>query len=284
MADLLAIIDDIAEALRTELDRLDQEAVAESDDAPDIVGDALAGQAADAAALLRGRWVSITRPTDLASLAWALQREFGAEISDDWFGHRSFKRFLRHAVPEGEISTGRQAYLLPIDGAEAARDASVPGRDLEGETHDEPDLDAVPGPARALRRIDPAFPLLTAGDWPALFEHLAESWRRVKPQDAAAGTVNRLTRSGRDLARGAGTSLSRRTLDYVVKALLNTDEGRAGRPPDSQTLAELFAKQTIQRMVELRILDDMSTDKAEPVERWIVGETDHQASGSPEQL
>lgn len=113
MADLLSILDDIAEDLRTELDRIDQEIVSESDDRVLVAENALAGQAADAAALLRNRWKALDRPTDLAALAWVLQREFGAEVSDDWFGHGSFKRFLRHAVPDGEISTGRQAYLLP---------------------------------------------------------------------------------------------------------------------------------------------------------------------------
>ncbi len=268
MADLLAIIDDIAEDLRTELDRIDQEAVAESGEGHEVVANALAGQAADAGAFLRGRWVSITRPTDLAGLAWALQREFGAEVSDDWFGHRSFKRFLRHAVPEGEISTGRQAYLLPMNGADTTEAAApqVPDRSEPVE----PDLEAVPSPARELRRIDPAFPLLTAADWRVLFEHLTESWRRVKPQDGATGTVNRLTRSARDLARGAGTSLSRRTLDYVVKALLTADETRTGnaRLP---TLPDLFAKQTLERMVELRILDNANSTSAASVLRWIVG-------------
>lgn len=59
MADLLAILDDIAEDLRTELDRIDQEAVAGPDDRDVDAADVLAGQAADAAALLRERWTSI---------------------------------------------------------------------------------------------------------------------------------------------------------------------------------------------------------------------------------
>ena len=269
MADLLAILDDIAEDLRTELDRIDQEAVAGSDDRDVDAADVLAGQAADAASLLLDRWTSIDRPTDLAALAWALQREFGAEISDDWFGHGSFKRFLRHAVPKGEISTGRQAYLLPMGG----------GRTLGGATPSDPDpddsgrpeLDTAPGPARQLRRIDPAFPLLSDTDWPILFEHLAESWRRVKPVDATAGTVNRLTRSARDLAWGAGASLSRRTLDYVVKAILAADEPPSldRRTDASKLLADMFAAQTVQRMTELRILDDSSSKAAARVERWI---------------
>ncbi|MDH3731369.1 MAG: RelA/SpoT domain-containing protein [Acidimicrobiia bacterium] len=270
MADLLSILDDIAEDLRTELDRIDQEAVAGPDDRDVDAADVLAGQAADAAALLRGRWMSIDRPTDLAALAWALQREFGAEISDDWFGHGSFKRFLHHAVPEGEISTGRQAYLLPMAGRDAY-DGATPSDPDHDDDSERPDVHTAPGPARQLRRIDPAFPLLSDTDWPILFEHLAESWRRVKPVDATAGTVNRLTRSARDLARAAGASLSRRTLDYVVKALLATDE----TPPvdrrtlSSQVLADMFAAQTIQRMIELRILGDASSKAAARVERWI---------------
>ena len=270
MADLLAILDDIAEDLRTELDRIDQEAVAGPDDGEVDAADVLAGQAADAAALLRARWVSIDRPTDLASLAWALQREFGAEISDDWFGHGSFKRFLHHAVPEGEISSGRQAYLLPMAGGDA-RDDAAPA-DPDHDDHPErADSQAAPGPVRQLRRIDPAFPLLSETEWPVLFEHLAESWRRVKPVDASGATVNRLTRSARDLAAAAGASLSRRTLDYVVKALLVAEEPP---PIDRRTLtgrllAEMFAALTIQRMIELRIIDHVSSKAAARVERWI---------------
>ncbi len=271
MADLLSILDDIAEDLRTELDRIDQEVVAENDDARSDAAESLAGQAADAAALLRGRWISITRPTDLAALAWELQREFGAEISDGWFGHGSFKRFLRHAVPEGEISTGRQAYLLPIDGDDTDNTTTRSNSEIDQGALDEPDLQRAPGPVRQLRRIDREFPLLSQADWHELFDHLAESWRRVKPADATAGTVNRLTRSARDLARGAGTSLSRRTLDYVVKTILSTDEPGPVARPSGPVLADLFAEQTMQRMVELRILEDVESRAATSVERWIAG-------------
>jgi len=271
MADLLSILDDIAEDLRTELDRIDQAVVAERDESPVDGSDALAGQAADAAAVLQGRWATITRPTDLAGLAWQLQREFGAEVSDDWFGHGSFKRFLRHAVPEGEISTGRQAYLLPIEGGDPSDTAASEDTSDGQEPVAEPDRRSAPGPARQLHRIDREFPLLADADWPVLFEHLAESWRRVKPADATTSTVNRLTRSARDLARGAGTSFSRRTLDYVVKALLSADETDPTRSPSPSgpALADRFAHQTIQRMVELRIVESPTAKAAAPVQKWI---------------
>ncbi len=271
MADLLSILDDIAEDLRTELDRIEQEAVAGPDDGDLLASTALAGQAGDAAEMLRDQWTSIARPIDLAALAWALQREFGAEISDDWFGHGSFKRFLRHAVPEGEISTGRQAYLLPMESGNANADAA--GSDSDNDDPVERAGRSAPGAARQLRRIDPQFPLLAAPDWPGLFEHLAESWRRVKPSDASVATVNRLTRSARDLARAAGAPSSRRTLDYIVKALLATENtSPVGRGSwNGQELAELFATTTIQRMVELRILDDTKSKAATRVRNWITG-------------
>ncbi len=207
MADLLSILDDIAEDLRTELDRIDQEIVAEPDDRQQIAESALAGQAADAAVLLRTRWASLDRPIDLAALAWALQHEFGAEVSDDWFGHGSFKRFLRHAIPEGEISTGRQAYLLPVIDTDGEKPPTAPV-DTDESTDDEgSETPATPGAARQLKRIDPEFPLLAAADWPILFEQLAESWRRFKPTNSTAATVNRLTRSSRDLSRAAGDAI-----------------------------------------------------------------------------
>ncbi len=283
MADLLAILDDIAEDLRTELDRIDQELVAEHDDSVSLAASTLAGQAADAAALLRSRWTSITRPTDLAGLAWALQREFGAEISDDWFGHRSFKRFLRHAVPEGEISTGRQAYLLPADSAdrthssatEPASDGVLEPTQATAQARTESDLPSAPEPARQLRRIDREFPLLDDSEWPILFGHLSESWRRVKPADLSSSTVNRLTRSARDLARDAGTTFSRRKLDYVVKALLSVADsgGLVEQPQSDRSLAAAFARHTIQRMVELRIIERADTQASTSVEHWIVGPT-----------
>ena len=130
MADLLATLDDIAEDLRNELDRIDEAIVAETagqvDNEP---GDdcARAGPGADAADILLERWRALDRPVELSSLAWALQHEFGAEVSDDWFGYRTFKRFLRAAVPDGEISGGRQAYLLPAGGSGSADEATRSG-------------------------------------------------------------------------------------------------------------------------------------------------------------
>lgn len=146
MADLLATLDDIAEDLRNELDRID-EAIVDAAIVDDVtVGDSpgqgdepdddtMAGPGADAADFLLQRWNALDRPLELSSLAWALQREFGAEVSDDWFGYRTFKRFLRAAIPDGEISTGRRAYLLPAgSSAESIEsDEQIPAADASSD-------------------------------------------------------------------------------------------------------------------------------------------------------
>lgn len=262
MADLLSILDDIAEDLRTELDRIDQAVVAEHDDPPQITDDDVAGQAADAARLLRSRWTSMDRPTDLASLAWALQNEFGAEVSDDWFGHRGFKRFLRHAIPEGEISTGRHAYLLP---------SNDPPKQAEGASSgDTTERTATPGAARQMQRIDPEFPVLDT--WPDVFKYIAEAWRRRRPSDATPATIDRLTRSATDMARDANSPISRRHMHYVIESILTSagDIVHESRAPSAAALAQVFVDQTLERMTELRVIDDTASKAALRVERWIL--------------
>ena len=259
MADLFATMDDIAEDLRSELDRLDQDAVAESDAADASMLDLQNEQAVDAASVLMARWSELDRPVDLAALAWELQAEFGAEISDGWFGAASFKRFLLQSIPEAEISTGRKAYLLP----------AKPPADPEPESEVEASgaRRDVPGGARALRRVDGGFPLLEPAGWQTLFVQLGEAWRRIGHLEPNARSVNRLTRSARDRARAAGEPISRRHLDYVAKSLLVNESD--GPPLDAATIARTFADLTLQRMADLRIIGARDHKQRAQIERWL---------------
>ncbi len=289
MADLFATLDDIAEDLRTELDRIDDavvEAVVEADDADGTTfGEIVVGseQARDADTVLRDRWRQLDRPIDLASLAWTLQREFGAEISDDWFGHRSFKRFVSHAVPDAEISTGRRAYLLPPPAD--ARPPAV-GRDVEVDDplSDPPDGRApigergaaavartgstVPDQARELRRVDQGLPLLERDQWPALYAYLAEAWSSLGAHEPTTRFVNQLSRLARDRATADRAVLSRRHVDYVAKAVLSTDGD--GRPLDRTEIARAFAEVAVQRMTDLRILDPEHVEALAAIRRWLI--------------
>ncbi len=305
MADLFSTLDDIAEDLRTELDRIDEAVVDDTgedrgDDGSESVSERAPAteQGADARAFLLDRWEAIDRPTDLAVLAWALQREFGAEVSDDWFGDGTFKRFVSRALPDAEISTGRHAFLLPPGSGEAI-DEGLPDAGPFGEALlDEGLLDegglegdlvgggrgevvqpddartavGIPEAARALRRVDRGFPLLDPDDWSVLFDELAEAWRRSGPQTQSASSVNRLTRSARDRAEARGHSLSRRHLAYVARAMLSNDAGGAGDrsdPLDADEIAELFTNQTLARMAELRIVGARNRRGRAMVRAWL---------------
>ncbi len=284
IADLFATLDDIAEDLRTELDRLDEAAVAEVDEAAPVAAPVDGGgQAADAASMLLDRWHRMDRPIDLASLAWALQTEFGAEVSDDWFGHRSFKRFLTAAVPGGEISTGDQAYLLPPQaptdpGPETATAGTgqSPAAGVGADTgvgtgagtaaNGRPGRRRIPDEAGRLRAIDRAFPMLETDGWLSIYDGLAEAWRRVGPVAVTPQVLNRLTRSARDRAEAAGSSLSRRHLDYVAKAVMPNH--RAG-PLDPAEIASRFGALTVQRMVDFRIIEEDDRTTRTGILRWL---------------
>ncbi len=282
MADLFATLDDIAEDLRTELDRLDEALVAE-DTAPVLEPaglsdevDVESGQAGDAATLLVERWRHLDRPVDLASLAWTLQHEFGAEVSDDWFGHRTFKRFLRQAVPDGEISTGRQAYLLPPGDTSPTEPGAKPEPEIETATAtdtdrdaDEPPATTVPAQAMELRRIDQGFPLLEGEQWPTLYRHLADAWETSGPRTPSARFANQLTRSARDRAAAAGTTVSRRHLGYIVKTVVSTGDAR--EPLDADGIAHAFAAATVQRMIDVRVLNKRDRAGIDTVTHWLTG-------------
>jgi ppGpp synthetase/RelA/SpoT-type nucleotidyltranferase len=272
MADLLATLDDIAEDLRDELDRLDEAAVAggHRDQPPDTGGvDRRAEQAADAAAHLDARWRELDRPLDLAALAWELQREHGAEITDAWFGSGTFKRFLSAAVPDAEITTGRHAYLLPAQVAPGHTVAEDAPTDLDDETHPVPGDDtgpSVPPIARALHRVDRTFPLLAHEDWTRLFDHLAEAWRRTGTQPATDRLIRRLVQSTCDRSTASGPPLARRHVEAVVRDIVAESDGD---PRPANELADSYATLTRQRLVELRLMGTRNRSARAAVRRWI---------------
>ncbi len=273
MADLLATLDDIAEDLRNELDRIDEEIVAETAGESDTESriepatepgrELTVGPGADAADILLERWRALDRPIEISSLAWALQNEFGAEISDDWFGHGTFKRFLHAAVPDGEISGDRQVYLLPSGSTTAGES----GDQSADESTD--DLSTIPDEARQLRHIDSGFPLVETTEWRRIYEHLAEAWRRVGAGTPSTRMVNQLTRSARDRARSTGDPLTRRHLDHVAKAVFAT--GGSGEPLDADQIGEAFASSVLQRMADLRIVTADNAASRARVGRWLLG-------------
>lgn len=288
MADLLATLDDIAEDLRNELDRIDEQIVTETAGQVDEpVAELLdVGPGADAADILLERWNSLDRPLELSSLAWALQHEFGAEVSDDWFGFRTFKRFLRAAIPDGEISSGRRAYLLPpgsapsdaddtagiaIDIADIVDDAPPDAESPTDAADDTGSSDSakVPEEILELRRVERGFPLVSTADWRRIYDHLGDAWRRNGSGTPSNQMVNQLTRSARDRAATTGDPLSRRHLDYVVKAVLAATE--SGEPLTAERIGDVFATSVLERLAELRIVPTGNAPARARIGRWLLG-------------
>jgi ppGpp synthetase/RelA/SpoT-type nucleotidyltranferase len=265
MADLLATLDDIAEDLRTELDRIDEAMVDETSPTGPAerigteVSDALStGPGADAADIVRTRWRSLKRPLELSSLAWALQHEFGADVSDDWFGFGAFKRFLTAAIPDAEFSSGRHAYLLPADDSDTS---------FDDPTTDE--VSTVPDEARQLRRIDRGFPLVETEEWRRIYKHLADAWEHLGHATASNRSINRLSRSARDRARDSGDPLSRRHLDHVARAVLSAET--SSEPLGAAQIGDVFTTAVLDRLADLRIVAANNATTRARIGHWLLG-------------
>ncbi len=283
MADLLATIDDIAEDLRTELDRVDEETItADRLPSPSASLSEIDDDVAGAEALIQARWQGLEQPLDLASLAWELRQTFGPEVSDKWFGLGSFKQLVRQAVPDAEFSTGRQQYLLPAESPEPDPPEPGPsgpsglvestgpsGADTAEGSGDTGDQSTVPIAAERLREIDRSLPLLEAHEWPHLFANLAAVW----PQDPAASLtardINRLSKRARDRSQAAGQPMPRRHFDYVVKAVLAAED--LSSPPEAAGLPEVFTTVILERMRSLRVLGENNRKGRRLIRTWLGG-------------
>ncbi|MFT6763652.1 MAG: hypothetical protein ACJAXA_002313, partial [Candidatus Aldehydirespiratoraceae bacterium] len=137
------------------------------------------------------------------------------------------------------------------------------------DTGDALDDSTIPDEARQLRRIDRGFPLVETPQWLRIYEHLAESWRRLGSRTPSTGMVNELTRSARDRARATGEPLSRRHLDHVAKAVLAAKE--SGEPLDADEIGDVFATSVLLRLADLRIVPTGNAPARARVGRWLLG-------------
>jgi hypothetical protein len=121
MADLLATVDDIAQDLRQELDRLSSSNVETSREGASVSTQIARTAAAEKPELrdavmehLRNRVTSLEKPIDLASLAWEVQRNFGQEVTQGWFGFGNFKSLIKDSVPNVRVTDEPPSYVLPV--------------------------------------------------------------------------------------------------------------------------------------------------------------------------
>ncbi|WBQ01889.1 GTP pyrophosphokinase [Kribbella sp. CA-293567] len=124
LADLLATVDDLAQDLREELDRLAQSAVEDEIGGLDnnvAVLPMVAAPPGSEFALERDLILeetrkivhSLNRPTPLATIASRLQATFGTGIRPNWLGWGSFKALLLAACPDVSIANYGPGYVIP---------------------------------------------------------------------------------------------------------------------------------------------------------------------------
>jgi ppGpp synthetase/RelA/SpoT-type nucleotidyltranferase len=249
MADLMATIDDIAEDLRSELDRLTEDSLLEGESA-ETPGTSVAEREA-AADFLRERVGALSRPTTLAALAWELQRQFGREITDGWFGCGNFKNLLKETVPDARISTAPPSYLLP-----AGFDAVAQPERQAG----------FPRVITLLNEIDRTFPLIDSAQWPGLFEFVATATAELEWEGVVDGRVaNEVSRFARDLALDNQVRLGRKHIQHVVRTLAIAHELTSGM--SSEAVFDKFLELTLPRAQTLGLpQEDLGKLKA-----WLAG-------------
>ncbi|MGW2336923.1 GTP pyrophosphokinase [Streptomyces sp. NPDC001685] len=261
MADLLAAVDDIAQDLRQELDRLSTKDIEISPEGPVSFSksgspDVIEFQPAirDAASeYLRNRVAQLQRPMDLASLAWELSRKFGQEVSHGWFGLGNFKSFLKESIPNVRVTDEPPSYVLPGDyrSGEISKASTPPG---------------IPPAAMVLRDVDRSFPLLDSNRLNAAYSQLAEASQSIDWADETTndiGRLNEMTRRAREL-NSEDLAISRTNLDYIAKSLLFS--GNLGRPLSADEVKSIYSTWTIKRLYSVA---SPSNRQVGAIKKWL---------------
>jgi hypothetical protein len=258
MADMFAVMDSLAQDLRTELDSVAASAAGDLEsslenapqnrphdengqekpyDEPSSGSDAQ--EVAAVQRYLRQRWEGITQPLHLASLAWELQGEFGSEITQGWLGYERMVDLLKASVPPSAIVTAAPGLLVPAGfDAGSISDARQSAGSLP---------EGVPDVARQFKSYDTDFPLLNGEALSQAYTSLAEAHNAQRGQYGSPDLryLNLVARLARDLAASSGCSLGRSALNYIGRAVLLS--GGMKGPLTRDMVAQMFTEFAVQR-------------------------------------
>lgn len=262
MAELLAAVDNIAQDLRTGLDVETQRSVLSFDVDREPLEVAHIGDGAaeivvatplDVAARTRSPQATtsssresdqvesallaetrrlvgaLTKPTALAVLAQELNTIFGTEITRTWARFGGFKKFLRSAVPDAELSGPAPGYIHPPH-------TPVP----EDWTTENTGEGAIPDIVRALRTYDKAVPLVGAKRIDDVIVAVTNALRTTdwlgQTGNATASQIESLARRARSDAESRDRLVVRPHAVYVLQAV-----NRSGRMTSEITDTEVRA-------------------------------------------
>lgn len=286
MADLLAVVDHIAQDIRDELDRkMNDLGVALSDDgvarAPtlttpgeidvsphddDSAEHPRPGVAPEVMAQELRRMISgLTKPASMAELAQSLISLFGPDVADGWAGHGGFKHFLSWAVPDAIVTNVGPSYVAPA-GLPIPDQYTRPVQREQGES-------STPEVVLQLKKIDSNMPTCSGPALGKLLLALQDAlspatWARlgIYEEPRVLRIVNLLSKDARDRSVEDGGVVSRPNLDWALKALLwsgNLHAGLAG-----SVLIEVLVSWILSRAASQGIpVDPVAT--ADEVRAWL---------------
>lgn len=274
MADLLSAVDDMAQDLRDELDRIAESSVSDeqAEDPrataaalPDIQrkspAEAISLSSREALlAEVRTIVNNLDRPAALTEISQQVQSKFGTELTRGWAGYGTFRNLLDKAVPEGAAIGVPPGVVIPV------------GKFQEGSFEIGVDRE-IPSLITRLRQRDRNTPAISSRKIAHVLGVVhdalsAEVWTDLGlPTDGslAIRDVNTLSRYARNTGSEKGEIVSRSHLDYIFKALLWSGNLR----PDlglSEIGAQLV-EHLLTRATQLGF-DSTATDRRE-IENWL---------------
>lgn len=264
MADLLATVDDIAQDLRDELDRLAEVSIASP--SPIISGSSksanqeirlsnattVSNSAADEALVSEARNVAsrLSKPAALASIAQNIQASFDRGDAKNWGSFGSLASLLQAAVPEYEINYDPPGYLIP------------PGTSLESESNDAPTL------VHRLKWRDKFAPAVSSDQLGHMIESISRALNRnnldiLGIHDTPVDTRfhNAIVKAARDYCELKGTTVSRSRLNYLSNSLRMSGKLSPDMAPSE--VAEALNSSLLGRATLLGMLRDDESEKRE---------------------
>lgn len=269
MADLLATVDDIAQDLRDELDRLAEASATSPDESQMPMGPTLPAveptltttgteSATDEALISEARNVAsrLSKPASLASIAQSIQASFDRGAAKNWGTFGSLGSLLEAAVPEFQIIYDPPGYLIP------------PGTSIvEDEEND------APAVVRRLRWRDKFAPAVASEQLGCMIESIAEALQQdaAHLRDIQDGPVdarfhNAVVKAARDSCERKGMSVSRSRLNYLSNSLRMTGALRLGM--STEEIAEALTASIFARAEYLAIVRDRDAEYKE-IEDWL---------------
>ena len=268
MADLLAAVDDLAQDLRDELERVAEEAIEREDRqaevGPEAVDANTVGHSDEQSALIsetRRVIGELARPAPLAAVAQRVQASFANNLAGNWGGYGAFANLVEAAVP-GAI----RSRIPP--GVVLSPEYSMPERAVTDPDPSDTNYDELPPVVRKLKTHDKAFPAVSEDVIDFIISCLEktlsiENWSNLDIETSRIGIkdLNALTRWARDFSTEKQKHIGKRYYDYLLKVLLFNGQLAPGLTQEE--IRRVLVDRIFARALDQGLVENAHQDRAD---------------------